>query len=146
MPAERLSMRKVREVLRLTYACGMSARLVARSLGIGRTVVGEYIRRAQAIGLTWPVPTDLDDATLERKLFAPAGYNPPRAKPLPDWGGIHAELRGRGVTLALLWQEYLTPPSPSICRVRIGATPSGPRRAYSMPPRRSVTPPLRCAR
>ena len=96
MPAERLSMRKVREVLRLTYACGMSARLVARSLGIGRTVVSEYIRRAGAIGITWPVPAELDDPALERKLFAPAGSNPPRTKPLPDWGRIHAELRRRG--------------------------------------------------
>jgi transposase len=44
------------------------------------------------------VPEELDDAALERKLFAPAGYNPPRSKPLPEWGHIHAELRRRGVT------------------------------------------------
>ena len=76
------------------------------SLGIGRTAVGEYIRRAAVIGITWPVAVELDDAALERKLFAPAGYNPPPSKPLPDWGHIHAELRRRGVTLALLWQDY----------------------------------------
>ena len=106
MPAERLSMRKVREVLRLKYACGASERVIARSVGIGRTAIGEYIRRAAVIGITWPVPEELDDAALERKLFAPAGYNPPRSKPLPEWGHIHAELRRRGVTLALLWEEY----------------------------------------
>ena len=106
MPAERLPMRKVREVLRLTYACGTSKRVIAQSLGIGRTAVGEYIRRAAVIGITWPVPGDLDDTALERKLFAPTGYNPPRSKPLPDWTHVHAELRRRGVTLALLWQEY----------------------------------------
>ena len=106
MPAERLPMRKVREVLRQKYACGASERVIARSLGIGRTAVGEYIRRAAVIGITWPVPDELDDAALERKLFAPAGYNPPRSKPLPDWAHVHAELRRRGVTLALLWQEY----------------------------------------
>jgi transposase len=106
MPAERLPMRKVRDVLRLTYACGVSKRVIAQSLGIGRTAVGEYIRRAAVIGITWPVPAELDDAALERKLFAPAGYNPPRSKPLPDWTHVHAELRRRGVTLALLWQEY----------------------------------------
>jgi hypothetical protein len=55
MPAERLSMRKVREVLRLKYACGASERVIARSVGIGRTAIGEYIRRAAVIGLTWPV-------------------------------------------------------------------------------------------
>jgi transposase len=106
MPAERLSMRKVREVLRLKYACGASARVIAQSLGIGRTVIGEYIRRAAVIGITWPIPAELDDTALERKLFAPAGYNPSHSKPLPDWSRIHAELRRRGVTLALLWEEY----------------------------------------
>lgn len=106
MPAERLPMRKVREVLRLKYACGASERVIAQSIGIGRTAVGEYIRRAAVIGITWPVPDQFDDAALERKLFAPAGYNPPRSKPLPDFGTIHAELRRRGVTLMLLWEEY----------------------------------------
>jgi hypothetical protein len=96
MPAERLSMRKIREVLRLRYACGASERVIARSVGIDRTAIGEYIRRAAVIGITWPVPEELDDATLERKLFAPAGYNPPRSKPLPEWGHVHAELRARG--------------------------------------------------
>jgi len=71
MPAERLPMRKVREVLRLKYACGTSERVIARSVGIGRTAIGEYIRRAAVIGITWPVPEELDDAALERKLFAP---------------------------------------------------------------------------
>ena len=106
MPAERLPMRKVREVLRQRYACGASERVIAQSLGIGRTAVGEYIRRAAVIGITWPVPDELDDTALERKLFAPAGYNPPQSKPLPDWAHVHAELRRRSVTLALLWQDY----------------------------------------
>ncbi len=106
MPAERLPMRKVREVLRLKYACGASARVIAQSVGIGRSAVAEYIRRAAVIGITWPIPAELDDAALERKLFAPAGYNPPRSKPLPDFGHVHAELRRRGVTLVLLWEEY----------------------------------------
>jgi transposase len=99
-------MRKVREVLRLKYACRASDRVIARSMGIGRTAVGEYIRRAAVIGIAWPIPAELDDTALERKLFAPAGYNPPSSKPLPDWQHIHVELRRRGVTLALLWQEY----------------------------------------
>src|ERR1700680_1501243 len=106
MPAERLSMRKIREVLRLKYACGASDRVIARSVGIGRTAIAEYIRRAAVIGITWPIPQEFDDTALERKLFAPAGYNPPRSKPLPEWGHIHAELRRRGVTLALLWEKY----------------------------------------
>jgi hypothetical protein len=54
--------------------------------GIGRTAIGEYVRRAAVIGITWPVPEELDDAALERTLFAPSGYNPPRSNPLPEWG------------------------------------------------------------
>nr|WP_306768073.1 IS21 family transposase [Bradyrhizobium sp. MOS002] len=99
-------MRKIREVLRLKYACGVSDRVISRSVGIGRTAIAEYVRRAAVIGITWPIPEELDDTALERKLFAPAGYNPPRSKPLPDWGHVHAELRRRSVTLALLWEEY----------------------------------------
>ena len=106
MPAERLSMRKVREVLRLRYACGASVRVIAHSVGIGRTAVGEYLRRAAVVGITWPIPDGLDDTGLERELFAPAGQVPPEGKPLPDWSHVHGELRRRGVTLLLLWQEY----------------------------------------
>lgn len=86
--------------------CGTSDRVIARSVGIGRTAIAEYVRRAAVIGITWPIPEELDDTVLERKLFAAAGYNPPRSKPLPEWGHIHAELRRHGVTLALLWEEY----------------------------------------
>lgn len=82
MPAERLPMRKIREVLRLKYACGASDRVISRSVGIGRTAIAEYVRRAAVIG--WPIP---DDAALERKLFAPAGYNPPRSKLLREEDG-----------------------------------------------------------
>ena len=105
MPAGRLLMRQVREVLRLKHACGASERQIATSVGIGRTAVGEYLRRAAVIGITWPVPDEIDDAELERRMFAPAGFNPP-GQPLPDWTYIHAELRRRGVTLMLLWEEY----------------------------------------
>jgi transposase len=99
-------MRRVREVLRLRYACGASVRVISRSIGIGRTAVAEYIRRAAVVGITWPIPDDLDDTTLERKLFAPAGHAPPQGRPLPDWNLVHGELRRRGVTLAQLWQEH----------------------------------------
>jgi DNA-binding transcriptional regulator LsrR (DeoR family) len=50
MPAERSSVRKVREVRRLDYACGASERVIARSVGIGRSTIGEYIRRAAGVG------------------------------------------------------------------------------------------------
>jgi hypothetical protein len=106
MPAERLSMRKVREVLRLKYACGASVRTIARSVGVGRTTVAEYLRRTAVIGITWPVPVEIDDAALERRLFTPAGSYTAPTRAMPDWNHVHTELRRRGVALLLLWEEF----------------------------------------
>ena len=47
-----LSMRKVREVLRLHYAAGLSTRAIARSLKVSPATVGKYIRRAEVQGLS----------------------------------------------------------------------------------------------
>ena len=58
------------------------------------------------IGITWPVPAELDDAELERRLFTAQGFYPMPTRPMPDWNYVHAELRRRGVTLVLLWEEY----------------------------------------
>ena len=66
-------MRKVREVLRLTHTLGMSVRQISEATGVGKTAVGEYVRRAGVIGITWPVPDAIDDAELERRLFPVPG-------------------------------------------------------------------------
>ncbi len=87
------------------HACGASEPAIARTVGVGRTTVAEYLRRTAVIGITWPIPPEVDDAELERRLFAPAGFNKPPARIMPDWTHIHAELRRRGVTLELLWEE-----------------------------------------
>ena len=99
-------MRKVREVLRLRHACGVSVRTIAQSVGVGHTTVGEYLRRTAVIGITWPVPAEVDDAELERRLFTPRGFYTEPTRALPDWNHVHAELRRRSVTLLLLWEEY----------------------------------------
>ena len=66
-------MRKVRDVLRLRHTLGMSFRQISEATGVGKTVVGEYVRRAGVIGITWPVPEAIDDAELERRLFPVPG-------------------------------------------------------------------------
>jgi transcriptional regulator with XRE-family HTH domain len=106
MPAERAPMRKVREVLRLRHALGVSERQIAVTVGISRSTVGEYLRRAAVIGITWPVPEGMDDGELERRLFTPPTFEEKPARPLPDWTAVHRELKRRGVTLLLLWEEY----------------------------------------
>ena len=99
-------MRQVREVLRLKHVCGHSGHQIAAIVGVSRYTVGEYLRRAAVVGITWPVPSALDDVALERKLFTPP-FTPAEAlRPQPDWPRIHAELRKPGVTLLLLWEEY----------------------------------------
>ena len=103
MPAERLSMKKIRDVLRLTHALGMSRRKVSEATGIGRTAVTDYVQRAGSAGLTWPLPDGLDDAELERRLYPPIVL---AEGPEPDWAAVHAEMKRRGVTMTLLWQEY----------------------------------------
>jgi len=104
MPKERLSMRKIREVLRLT-ATGVTARRVARIVGIARSTVADCLERAAAAGLAWPLPDHLDEAELTRRLYPPP---PPRpdAPPVPVWAAVQSELSRKGVTLMLLWQEY----------------------------------------
>jgi len=106
MPAERLSMRKIREVLRLSWGGKLSPREVAQSCGIGRTTVREYVQRARRAGVGWPLPEGLSDSALEALLFAPPVSPANALRPLPDWRGVHEALRGKGVTLLLLWEEY----------------------------------------
>ena len=99
-------MRKIKEVLRLKWAQGLSNRQIAKTCGIARPTVGEYLRRATEAGLAWPLPPDLDEAALERQLFPPPPSLPAQARGVPDWSLVHQELKRKGVTLFLLWQEY----------------------------------------
>jgi transposase len=105
MPAKRISMRKIRDVLRLKGQAGLSIRQIARCVSISHSTVRDYLQRAERAGLTWPLPEGLDEAALDRMLFPPAApsHHP---RPQPDWQWVHREMRRKGVTLMLLWQEY----------------------------------------
>ena len=106
MPTGRLNMRRIRDLLRLKFSHGLSDRAVATSLGIAKGSVGGYLRRARAAGLSWPLPEGLDDDDLELLLFPDSPSGPSSARPVPDWSLVDKELRKRGVTRMLLWQEY----------------------------------------
>ena len=106
MPRQRLSMRQIHEVLRLKWAAGLSERQIARSLGLSRPTVAAYVRRAQVAGLSWPLPDGLDAATLDQRLFPSSATPAPATRLVPDWATVHHELKRKGVTLFLLWQEY----------------------------------------
>ena len=106
MPTMRVSMRKIRDVLRLTHELKLSVRQISEATGVGKTAVGEYVSRARVLGITWPVPPEIDDAELERRLFAPAGFHDGATRAVPDWTKVHEELKRRGVTLMILWEEH----------------------------------------
>jgi transposase len=105
--ARRTTVRDIRSILRLTHELGLSVREVAERLKISKTSVSTYLLRAREAGLTgWPLPAGQDDeAALERRLFHRMG-RPPRDLSEPDWPQIARELKRKGVTLTLLWQEY----------------------------------------
>ena len=106
MPTERLSMRRIREVLRLRHQ-GLTERVIARTLGVSNGVVHGYVRRARLAELTWPLPEGLDDESLELLLFpAPTAASQSDRRPSPDWAYVEKELRRRSVTRLLLWEEY----------------------------------------
>jgi len=105
MRQERLSMRKIREVLRYRYSTGLSLDAIARALKLSKGVVAKYVRLASAVGLTWPIPDTLDDAGLEKLLYRQAVAREPTFAE-PDYAVVHQELKKKGVTLTLLWEEY----------------------------------------
>lgn len=105
MPAKRLSMRKVKEIIQLRWGDGISQRAIARSVGVSPATVFDCLNRAKLAGLSWPLQAEMDDAALEALLYpTPAPSRSPRS--IPDWNYIYRELRRKGVTLQLLWQEY----------------------------------------
>lgn len=99
-------MRRIREILRLKWSCGLGDRAVAEAFSVSRSTVSKYVRRAREAGLSWPLPADLTEAELERRLFpaAPAGGAPARF--VPDWSEVHRQLAHKGVTLRLVWEEH----------------------------------------
>ncbi len=108
MPRERISMRKIKELLRLKYEGRLSIRQISTSLRIGVGSVHEYLARVRVAGLSWPLPEGLTEEQLEECLFPPPVARSADARPLPNWNHIDTELKRKGVTLRLLWEEYRT--------------------------------------
>ena len=106
MPRPRSAMRKVREVLRLTLGERLSRRQVGAALVMPPTTVTDYVARALAAGLSWPLSEGLDDSELEARLFVQAATLQGLNRPQPEWKEVHHELRRKGMTLQLLWVEY----------------------------------------
>jgi transposase len=100
-------MRRIRQVLQLHFGAHASARVIAREVGVGRTTVQDYLARAGAAGLGWPLAPDLTDKAIEQLLFPAASCSlGARRHPEPDWAALVREMKRPGVSLTILWEEY----------------------------------------
>ncbi len=100
-----ISMRKLKDILRLKYDCLLSHRQIAKSLSISPSVVSRYANRAAQLGITsWPLEPCWDDASLQREFLATKVKK--RSSSTPDWSVIYQELKQKTLTLQLLWDEY----------------------------------------
>ena len=106
MARRRLSMRKIKEVLRLKWDHNLSNRQIATSCSVSHSTVTEYLIRAKQAGLSWPLPDELDDAALENLLFAKTQRHASAQRNMPSMEYLYHELRRKSVTLQLLWYEY----------------------------------------
>jgi transposase len=97
-------MRKIKDVLRLKLDAKLSHQQIAAALGISKGAVTKYVGLAAAAGLDWAAVQDTDEAALERRLLV--APERPRNHVQPDYGRLHQELRHKGMTLMLLWEEY----------------------------------------
>jgi predicted DNA-binding protein (UPF0251 family) len=103
VPQEKVSMRKVKEVLRLRFGLGLQQNQIARSCSIGQATVHRYLDKPAAAGLSWPLPEDLDDHRLEELLFPVAAGRPSKTiRSLPDFAEVRRQLQAyKHLTLQL---------------------------------------------
>jgi len=106
MARRRIGMNKIKEVIRLKVVCGLSQRAIARSCRLSHSTVGEYLERYMESGLDWETMKELPDEELIGRLVVSAPLKTKKERE-PDWSDVHRELRRKGVTLQLLWEEYL---------------------------------------
>src|SRR4029077_18664180 len=106
MARTKLTMRQIHELLRLKHQNQLSIREIARSCALPASTVGDYLKRAKAAGLNWPLPEGQSEKELLQLLLAQPVAESAGGPVLPDWPYIHKELARPAVTLLLLWQEY----------------------------------------
>jgi hypothetical protein len=96
MAARRLSMRNIRETLRLKWISGCSERQISESCKIARSTVNEYLKRAEEAGLSWPRASELDDTVLEHLLYPPKPQEGSGCAPMPPMDYLYRDLRRKG--------------------------------------------------
>lgn len=105
MPKQRMSVRMIKDVIRLKWHAGLSHEKIAAALSISKGVVAKYVGLASAAGLDWETVQPWSERQLACALLPRSTEAQPFIE--PDWATIHRELDRKGVTLTLLWQEYV---------------------------------------
>jgi len=106
MPRKPLSMRKLKEMLRLKHQAALTDRQIGRSLGLSHTTVSTYLQRAAEAGVSWPLAEEMEEEQLQALLVGSSCQPSSPSRPLPEMDYLHQELKRKGVTLQLLWEEY----------------------------------------
>ncbi len=107
MGRRRMTMRKIREIMRLRYSCKCSYSEISKSLGISKTTAIKCIKKVTTANISWPLPEGLDDEKLESILYKSVKkFDRNESRNFPDWKIVHQELKRKGVTRQTLWEEY----------------------------------------
>ncbi|MEB5887495.1 hypothetical protein [Enterobacter roggenkampii] len=105
MPDKRIVMRKIHDILRLRFEVGLSFRQISQYADVSTGAIQKMLKRLEASGISWPLPEGMSEPRLASLLY-PESDSRPCALEDPDWAEIHMELRKKGVTRHLLWEEY----------------------------------------
>lgn len=107
MPRKRISMNKIRELIRLHEVAKLGQRAISRALSISRPVVKDYITKFEKTGLSYQAISKMDDDTLLQTITDTVRVNNDRYNTLQQqFDTISKELKRTGVTLERLWHEY----------------------------------------
>ena len=106
MPAKRIKMRKIRDVLRLRLSGELSVRQISRSTKLSVGGIQKLLNKAKALDLSWPLPPDMDDKLLAALFYPRADTRASTRFEIPHWPAVHQELKRRHMTKQLLWEEY----------------------------------------
>jgi transposase len=106
MSSKAITMRKIKEVLRLRFECQLSFEAIAKALALSKGVVVKYCHLASSAKLNWDDTKDWDEAVLRAHLLPNVDMARTSDYVLPDFALVHQELKNKCMTLQLLWQEY----------------------------------------
>ena len=106
MPTKRMTMRKIREILRLSLEAGLSIRQIKASTKVSVGGIQKILSRAKSLSLSWPLPEDLTDDLLASRFYSRSDASTSSHLQIPDWPEVHQALKQKGVVKQLLWEEY----------------------------------------